>query len=101
MAINKRLDAAHWENEHKVHEARKQKRLAHERELLEQIEARRQSAGSGDLHINKDYISNIKQISNQLQNEITQQEAMVIVRTSGKQIIPQATNAFSAVGMPV
>ena len=71
MAINKRLDAAHWENEEKVHEARKQKRLAHERELLVQIEARRQSAGSGDLHINKDYINNIKQIKNQLQDEIT------------------------------
>ena len=61
------MDEQHWQNEQKLHEERKKKRLDYERELISQIDAKRNSTGAGsDLHINKDYINNIKSIKDML-----------------------------------
>ena len=97
---NKQEDAAHWDNEHRVQEQRKQKRLAYERDLLSQIDERRQSNNnSPNLHINKDYIQNIKQIKDLLAEEISLKESVIVPKTTGKRLIAQAPHAISVVGL--
>ena len=64
------MDEEHWQNEQRLQEERKRKRIEYERELISQIDAKRNSTGNQNLHINRDYINNIKNIKDMLQEEI-------------------------------
>ena len=60
LELNKKLDSEFWDEHSKQVEARRKKNLAHERELLSQIEQKKNKSSSPDLHLNKNYISNLK-----------------------------------------
>ena len=68
---------------------RKRRRLQYEKELVAQIAEQRGSSGSPDLHINKDYINNIKRYKSALQDEIYKKEGKVVPKSFGKKQISQ------------
>ena len=85
---NVRADEEHWEAQQKQKEARQAVKVAYERDLMDQIESKQGSRQEKqDLYINKDYINNIKQIKDLLQEEIQLKESVVHVKNSGKKII--------------
>ena len=63
---------------------RRRRRLQYEKELVAQIAEQRVGRGSPDLHINKDYINNIKQYKSALQDEIYKKESKVVPKSFGK-----------------
>ena len=100
LQINKKMDEQHWQNEKDVQEARKQKRLAYEADLIKQIEAKRNSQNGSGLELNQQYIDNIKQIKDLLQEEVKIKESVVAPITKGKKHLGHnVPNAISVVGL--
>ena len=99
LQTSKKADQAHWDNGQRVQAERKRRRVEYEKELVAQINERRGSSGSPNMHINKDYISNIKHYKSALQDEIMKKESKVIPKTSGKKLISQQPDSLAIVGM--
>lgn len=52
------------------------------------------------MHINRDYINNIKQYTSALQEEIMRKESRIIPKTSGKKLISQQQqDSLAIIGM--
>ena len=103
---NLKMDREHWDNEQRLNQERRQRRLNYEKELQTQIDEKRRG-GAGptgnspvkELHLNKDYIENIKQIKDLLKEEINLKEAVVVPKTSGKRLIKHQQPSVSVVGL--
>ena len=95
------MDQEYWDNEHRLQQERKQKRLAYEQDLIGQINAKRQekSPEQKQLDINKDYIVNIKQIKDLLTKEINEKSKEVQPRIRERRHLGQGQGSVSVVGL--
>ena len=60
LKIFKKLDKEHWESEQVVKAGQKQRRIAYDQDLRVQMQAKEDHVDSGDLHLNREYLANIK-----------------------------------------